>query len=230
MTTKRLTILLFVLVFGFSAVFLLPAAAKSQPVGIKLELPQSLGIWYGKEQKISERELQILAPDTEFARKEYTNGRGDTIVASIVLSGHDPDNSIHRPERCLPAQGWTIADSRTRTIPVDHGEEKLEVNRLHNVREMPTRDGRIVPVYNLDYYWFVGYHHRTASHLERTWIDIQDRLLKGYNQRWAFVTITSNITEGLSLFGRSERETDAMLEDFIQHLYPELVPVESNGD
>jgi EpsI family protein len=230
MTTKRLATLLLLLGFGLSAVFLLPAAAKNQPVGIKLELPRSLGIWYGVEQKISERELQILAPDTEFARKEYTNGRGDSIVVSIVLSGHDPDNSIHRPERCLPAQGWTIADSRTLTIPVNHGEEKLQLNRLHNVRDVPARDGRIVPVYSLDYYWFIGYHHRTASHLERTWIDIQDRLLKGYNQRWAFVTITSYITEGLTLLGRSERETDAMLEDFIQQLYPELVPVESNGN
>jgi EpsI family protein len=224
MTTKRLATLLLLLVLGFGAVFLLPAAAKNQPVGIKLELPQSLGSWYGMEQKIGERELQTLAPDTEFARKEYTNGRGDKILASIVLSGHDPDNSIHRPERCLPAQGWTVADSRPRTISIGSGDEKLTVNRLHNVSLVPTRDGRTVSVYNLDYYWFIGYHHRTASHLERTWIDIQDRVLKGYNQRWAFVTVTSNITEGLVLFGRSEKETDAMLEDFIRQLVPQISP------
>jgi EpsI family protein len=224
MTTKRLATLLLLLVLGFGAVFLLPAAAKNQPVGIKLELPQSLGSWYGMEQKIGERELQALAPDTEFARKEYTNGRGDKILASIVLSGHDPDNSIHRPERCLPAQGWTVADSRTLTISIGSGDEKLTVNRLHNVSSALTRDGRTVSVYNLDYYWFIGYHHRTASHLERTWIDIQDRVLRGYNQRWAFVTVTSNITEGLVLFGRSEKETDAMLEDFIRQLVPQISP------
>ena len=37
---------------------------------------------------------------------------GDQVLVSIVLSGHDLDNSIHRPERCLPAQGWTIVDSK----------------------------------------------------------------------------------------------------------------------
>lgn len=222
MTTRRLAILLIFLVTGFGAVFLLPVAAKNQPAGLQPELPQSVGNWYGVEQKIDERELQVLAPDTEFARERFTNGRGDVIVASIVLSGHDLDNSIHRPERCLPAQGWTIADSRMVTIPVGGGDEKLKANRLHNVRSVRTRDGHNVPVYNLNYYWFVGYQHLTASHLERTWIDIQDRVLKGYNQRWAFVTITADVTEGLIPFGRSETEVDALLQDFIRQLYPQI--------
>ncbi len=222
MTTRRLAILLILLVVGFGSVFLLPVAAKDQPVGVKLELPRSLGSWYGVEEKITQAELQTLAPDTEFARKEYTNGRGDVIVASIVLSGHDLDNSIHRPERCLPAQGWAIADSRTVTIPVGSGDENLKARRLHNLRSVRTRDGRPVPLYNVNYYWFIGYRHLTASHLERTWMDIQDRVLKGYNQRWAFVTISEDVTEGLVPFGRSEAEVDAMLQDFIRQLFPQI--------
>ncbi|HXM74228.1 MAG TPA: exosortase-associated EpsI family protein, partial [Chthoniobacterales bacterium] len=103
MTTNRLVVLLFVLLVGLSAVFFLPTSSNSQPVGIRLALPQSIDKWYGVDLPITERERQILAGDTEFARKEYTDGVGNTIYASIVLSGHDLDNSIHRPERCLPA-------------------------------------------------------------------------------------------------------------------------------
>jgi EpsI family protein len=221
MTTNRLVVLLLALVIGLSAVFFLPTSSNSEPVGIKLALPHSIDKWYGVDLPITERERQILAGDTEFARKEYTDGVGNTIYASIVLSGHDLDNSIHRPERCLPAQGWTIADSKNLSIAIPNWGN-LQVTRLHNARQIPTRDGKTRPVYNLNYYWFVGYHHLTASHLQRTFLDIQDRILKGYNQRWAYITVASNVTEGLMPFGLSEKQTDALIQDFIQRLFPQI--------
>lgn len=221
MTTSRLVVLLFALVIGLSAVFFLPTPSNSEPVGIKLALPQSIDKWYGIDLPITERERQILAGDTEFARKQYTDGLGNTINASIVLSGHDLDNSIHRPERCLPAQGWTIADSRNLGIGIPNWGN-LKVTRLRNVRQLPTRDGKMVPIYNLSYYWFVGYHHLTASHLQRTFLDIHDRILKGYNQRWAYITVASDITEGWVPFGRNEKQTDALIQDFIQRLLPQI--------
>jgi EpsI family protein len=221
MTTNRLTVLLLTLIAGFGAVFVLPTPGKTELVGIKLALPESVGKWYGVDQPITERERQVLATDTEFARKSYTDGMGNSIFASIVLSGHDLDNSIHRPERCLPAQGWTIAGSKAVQIALPSGGQ-LQVTRLHNVQQFPTRGGKMVPVYNLNYYWFVGYHHLTASHIERTFLDIQDRILKGYNQRWAYITVASDVTEGLVRFGHSEKETDAMLQDFIGRLFPQI--------
>jgi EpsI family protein len=221
MTINRLTVLLVILIAGFCAVFFLPTSGKTEPVGIKLALPDYVGKWYGVDQPITERERQVLAGDTEFARKVYKDGLGDFVFASIVLSGHDLDNSIHRPERCLPAQGWTIADSKTLAVPLPSGG-KLQVTRLHNVRQVPTRDGKTVSIYNLNYYWFVGYHHLTASHLERTFLDIQDRILKGYNQRWAYIMVASDITEGLIPYGRSESQTDAIIQEFIERLFPQI--------
>ena len=221
MTSTRLVLLWLLLGAGFGAIFLLPKVAMTQRVGIKLELPQFVGKWYGVDQKISDRELQMLAGDTEFARKLYTDAAGNVIFVSIVLSGADLDNSIHRPERCLPAQGWTIADTRSLQVPLANGQ-KLQVTRLHDVRRVPLRSGEMVSLYNLNYYWFVVYHHLTASHLERTMLDIRDRVLKGYNQRWAYITIAADITKGLLPFGKSETETDAMLQDFIRQIFPEI--------
>ncbi len=218
---RRLALLVLALGLGLGAVFFLPASSKSEPVGIKLALPDFVGGWYGVDQPVTQQEREILAGDTEFARKEYTNGAGDSIFASIVLSGHDLDNSIHRPERCLPAQGWTITNSRKLRValPNDGG---LDITRLQNVREVAAPSGKMVPIYNLNYYWFVGYHHLTASHIERTILDIQDRILKGYNQRWAYITITSEVTDRRTRFGRSESQTDVILQDFIRQLFPKI--------
>ena len=148
-------------------------------------------------------------------------GAGNSIFVSIVLSGADLDNSIHRPERCLPAQGWTIADSDQLRIPLPSGK-KLGVTRLHDVRQVPLQNGTAASIYNLNYYWFVGYHHLTASHLERTFFDIQDRVFKGYNQRWAYVTVAADITKGLVPFGHSEAQTDRMIQHFIGQIYPTI--------
>ncbi|MGI9089246.1 MAG: exosortase C-terminal domain/associated protein EpsI [Chthoniobacterales bacterium] len=222
MTTKRLLLLQALLVLGLGAVFLLPKVANSSPQGIELKLPTDVGGWFGEDQKITEMELQVLARDTEFARKMYTNGRGDQIFASIVLSGQDLDNSIHRPERCLPAQGWSIADSRVVKIPIPESPvHELGVTRLHNLRKVAV-DGHTVTIYGLNYYWFVGANDITPSHLQRTYIDIRDRILHGYNQRWAYITVAATVTKGLTQFGRSEEETDALIQQFIAELFPKI--------
>lgn len=219
MTTRRLLIVQIMLLLGFSSIFLLPPSPKSQPVGVKLELPEFLGDWYGTDSAVTTRELAALGPGTEFARKLYADGRGDEVYVSIVLSGQDMNTSIHRPERCLPAQGWTMVDSRVIPIAISPNET-LRVTRLHDFRQV-TQSGQLpVKVYSLAYYWFIGYSDLTPSHTERTWIDIRDRILKGYNQRWAYVMITSTITEGLTQFGRNEQQTDDILQTFVQKLFP----------
>lgn len=226
MTVKRLAIAELVIAAGLSCVFILPKPDGKQPVGIEPRLPDYVGSWYGVTTPVSAGEKEILGPDTEFARRLYTDGRGGELYASIVLSGPDMNTSIHRPERCLPAQGWTVADSRTVTIP--SSQRPLNVTRLHNARTVRLQDGSTKTVYNLDYYWFVGAHETTASHLQRTMYDIRDRLLKGYNQRWAYVTVAATVTQGLQPFGHSEAETDAEIQRFISELLPRLHRADSN--
>src|SRR5438477_727753 len=117
MITKRLVTLQLILVGGFSAVFLLPKDIRIQPSAVNLSLPEMVGDWKGAEQEVGGAERAILGPDTQFARKVYTMDQ-DQIFVSVVLSGPDMNTSIHRPERCLPAQGWTIIQSNIASIPV----------------------------------------------------------------------------------------------------------------
>ena len=220
MITKRLALLESILALGLGSVFLIPKDIELQPAAIGLALPESVGGWEGVDQPIGQAEREILGPDTQFARKVYNNAVGDEISASIVMSGSDMSTSIHRPERCLPAQGWTVAD--TRTVALTTAKGVLRVTRLHNIRHVPTEKGQPFTINGINYYWFVGHSDVTPSHFERAWIDIRDRVLKGQNQRWAYLTVAAIVTKDHKIFGRTEKETDELIENFIRELVPQL--------
>ncbi len=222
MTTSRLALLLAVILAGMSTVFLLPKHLAFQPVGVNLRLPEYAGEWIGAPMDVTEEEKIVLGKETEFSRMRYSNGRGDELVASIVLAGQDMNTSIHRPERCLPAQGWTIADKHAAVIPIPP-RGVIHATRLHALRAVGMEGDKPLTLYNLNYYWFVGHTDVTDSHMERTLIDIKDRLLRGYNQRWAYLTISGDITKDYKRFGRDEAEVDELIRGFIAKLAPQVL-------
>jgi EpsI family protein len=223
MTTKRLAILLAVLLLGLGSVYLLPRQLGFQPVGITLELPKMVGGWYGKDLEVSQKERIVLGEDkgTQFARKSYHNGVGYEIIASIVLSGEDMSRSIHRPERCMPAQGFTVIDNRSVPVVLP-GRGTLHVTRLQNVRNVAAENGTPLSLYNVTYYWFVGHTDATGSHLVRTWLDMKDRLVHGYNQRWAYITVAAQIPPGAEHDARTGQVIDDWMKDFIKELLPKI--------
>jgi EpsI family protein len=215
-------LLLAVLLIGMSAVFALPRQLGYQPVGIELKLPEFMGEWWGKEVDVLQKERDVLGYDTEFARKMYMSGGGDSILASIVLAGQDMMTSIHRPERCLEAQGWHVGAAGKRAVNVP-GLGRLEMTRLHNRKNVPAADGTPIPIESVCYYWFVGHTACVATHEARVWVDMRDRILRGDNQRWGMVMINAEITKDRQKFGRDEQQTDSLLEGFIRNLTPNLL-------
>jgi EpsI family protein len=223
MTISRLLILQAVLACGLGVILFIPSETKIQPCRVRMELPETLGTWTGKPAEVTKRELEGLAPDTKFCRKLYDDGFGDQVLVSIVLSGADLDNSIHRPERCLPSQGWSVESSGRLALPVAAATGgQLPVTRLRDMRQEKL-NGHVVNIYNLNYYWFIGYTDITASHFRREYIDMKDRLLHGYNQRWAYVTVAATITKNLAPFGRDEPQTDRMIQKIITDVYPQII-------
>ncbi len=222
MTTKRLAILLVVLLGGMGSVAFLPAQLGYQPVGIKLDLPEYLGQWRGKDVEVTQKEHDTLGYDTEFARKTYVGNSGVNVLASIVLAGQDMMTGIHRPERCLNAQGWNVGPSEPQVVDL------AELGRLHTTRLLNTRkirrdDGSTFELRSICYYWFVGYTAVAASHGERVWIDSRDRILKGYNQRWGMVLVNADITKDFDSRGYDEAGTDALLQAFVQKMAPRII-------
>ncbi len=221
MITRRLWRTQLALLVGFGAIFVLPHSRISSPAGIAMKLPIWVGPWIGEDAEITAKEVGGLAKDTQFARKIYTSPGGDQVFVSIVLSGDDMASSIHRPERCLPAQGWSLQNSQRQVIRVDQGKS-LPVTILRSVRLVEDREGKRFIITSLNYYWFVGYQRITASHLERTLLDMRDRLIYGYDQRWAYVTVAAAVTEGLSKPNRSESDTAKVIEKFTADLVRKL--------
>lgn len=226
--TRRLWFLLVFLFVGFGAMELLPRSGTRPEPGVAMQLPEYIGAWYGQDVKVSEKESAILGEQTRFVRKLYTNGRGDSIYVSIVVAGEDMSISIHRPERCLPAQGYNILDARTATLPLPSGS--LTTSRLHTERPLFTPDGKPViwkgksaVEYSLMHYWFIGCKEMTHNHTVRYFLDARDRLFKGCDQPWAYVTVLSRISEGFEKFGRNEAQTDAFMREFMQQLVPAIV-------
>jgi len=222
MIAQRLLLLFIVLAGGFGALWLLPRSGERPAPGVSMELPNTVGRahWVGQDEEVSEKERKVLGEGTTFARKSYINARGDQIYVSIVMAGDDMNTSIHRPEMCLPAQGYTIINSAP--TRVRFGEQSLTATRLHNQRNLPLVRGGHVVEYSLDYYWFIGSSETTHSHLHRNLIDIRDRFLYGHNQPWAFIMVIAQIGEGLRPFGLSEAETDEMVREFMAELIPEI--------
>ncbi len=185
-------------------IYLLPQTASMIPSAVSTKLPESLDGWTLRAIPASKEEEETLAPDTEFSKAvcfkarpgEYDPASGyaipDRIDLSIVLSGHDLNNSIHRPERCMPSQGHTINQTTDVVLPLKNGQ-KLTVRRLLSVQSIPTNEERTA--YRsfdcVTYYFFVGSIHVTHDHLDRTLLDMKDRLLLGIDQRWAYVSAST---------------------------------------
>jgi hypothetical protein len=186
---------------ALATVHLLPEAGEMAPSAVKMDIPGKLGDWSTRTIPASEEEIAILAADTRFSKAiclsprdgEFDLASGlaipDRIDLSIVLSGHDLNNSIHRPERCMPAQGHVIGSSTHVVLDLPNGRS-FDARRLLSVQSLPANESHTEYIsFNcVTYYFFVGNHTITHDHIERTLIDVKDRLVRGMDQRWAYVS------------------------------------------
>lgn len=214
----------------FSAIYFLPKVGSVAQSAVRMELPDNSENWSFQKQIASPAELGTLAPDTQFskaicfsARPGEVNAEGylvpDRVDLSIVLSGSDINNSIHRPERCMPSQGHNIISSSDRVLKISNGRQ-FATKRLVSIQSLriaSNKDREEYAKYNcLTYYFFVGHDQVTNDHLARTFIDMKDRLVRGMDQRWAYTSVSM-------WYGKvpwiekevTEAEADAKLQKFL---------------
>ena len=129
---------------------------------------------------ISEAERTVLPADTEIDKRRYVSPDGEFLV-SVVVGGRSK-SSIHRPELCLPAQGFQMASPRT----VEVGGVEWHVITL--ARKAASSMGFAYTFFNQD-----GY--RTSSHLRRIFRDVWDRSMRGRIDRWVMLTVNSSISD-----------------------------------
>jgi len=197
---KRAVVLLVLTTSLLSSAYLLPDFVQTESA-ISLEIPKSLAGWQCTPIAETKAERDILAPDTKFSKAScerekpgkrsffQTDVTKQFADVSIVLSGYDLANSIHRPERCMPAQGHLIHSSEKQQVEVK-GHGVFPVRRLLSTKE-EVKDGRLTTHDCVTYYFFVGHDRIIEDHTRRTIFDISDRMFKGQAQRWAYVSVST---------------------------------------
>lgn len=215
---------------ALSAVYFLPEVGAVAQSAVNMELPAHSGTWELDVQTPSEAELGTLAPDTEFSKamclsarpgeiNPYGNPVADVVQLSIVLSGADINNSIHRPERCMPAQGHNITSSGERTLKLPNGRQfaAKRLVSIQSVRNTANKEREEYLKFNcLTYYFFVGHDRVSNDHLSRTFVDIKDRLVRGMDQRWAYATVSMWYGKVPYIATEvTEAEADAKLQKFL---------------
>lgn len=197
---------------------LLPTPNTPPKAGVIMDLPESIAGFAGKIIPATPGEIATLPSDTQIVRREYTDLAGDRIMASIVLSGGEK-RSIHRPEVCLPAQGWSMRGGRVEELPLADGRD-LKVMNLSLVRDVEVGPGDRRKLYANYFYWFVGNGVTTPYHWSRVFLTSFDRITKNLNHRWAYVIVMSVVTEGFAPRGKNEIQTVEMLKQFTTQLAP----------
>jgi hypothetical protein len=102
----------------------------------------------------------------------------------MVISGTGR-NSIHRPELCLPAQGFVMKRIRVARAPGGQGEP-IAVNQVDLERTQAAGVTRLEFVY-----WFFTDERQTASNVSRVLWTAWDRAFRNQATRWVMVTLTS---------------------------------------
>lgn len=181
--------LVWVSVFA-AAVMAVMAFIASTPKPIVCEAPtvalSELPGFDSETEAISEAELTILPKDTRIEKRRYIDRAGNWFLVSAVIGGVSK-SSIHRPELCLPSQGFLMTAPQTLVI---------DGVKWRNI----TLDGGVnAPSFGFAYTFFNQAGFRTSSHTERIFKDVWDRSILNRIDRWVMITVNSSVSDSEQL-------------------------------
>lgn len=124
-----------------------------------------------------EAELTVLPADTQFIKRLYTAPNGLWFQVTAVIGGSSK-SSIHRPELCLPAQGFQMVRPRDLfACGLDWRVMSLERNFGSPL--------------GFAYTFFNQTGYRTSSHTARIFRDVWDRSVLNRIDRWVMITVNA---------------------------------------
>jgi drug/metabolite transporter superfamily protein YnfA len=183
--------------------------ATAIPGSIKMDfdLPEHVLGFTSKKEAEDQTVLDTLPKDTSYAQRLYMATNGFWVNANIILMGMDR-TSIHKPEFCLPGQGWRIDQKANVNIPIPGKHPySLRVAKWTITNFMQNSDGQKQEIRGLYVFWFVARNEQTASHEQRIWWLTRDLLTTGILQRWAYISYFAVCQPGQedAAFGRMEK-------------------------
>ena len=181
-------LLLLLPVMLFQSVTMEPVLTEAPPVSLR-----EVEGYESTEIAMSEAELNVLPEDTKMLKRIYTDSEGEWFQVSVVIGGRSK-SSIHRPELCLPSQGFQM--TKPRTVKVDGGAWRFITLEKGDSRPL-----------GFAYTFFNQESFRTCSHTARILVDIFDRSILNRIDRWVMITVNSSTAddEKIKAFIESEK-------------------------
>lgn len=192
--------------------------------GLVRTLPLQFKDFQGIEQGMTMQEKSILAEGVKIVRNAYLGPGGRQITVTLITSGQGK-RELHRPEVCLPGQGWNMAESTPVELKLSDGRTlTATLLRLFSDREISPGVPSRMRAVNL--YWYVGSDGTTSpDYYDHIRISYLDAIFKTINHRWSMVSIFSPITDSQSADGNPFAEIGAIEEvkNFVQELAPHFM-------
>ena len=165
----------------------------------------------GELDTVSLAEKRTLPKDTLILKKEYRHPLGESVFVTVVVTSAQRAG-IHRPQWCLPAQGYAIQSTQIVEIPLAE-RKRLSVALLNIRNAQVLSDGHQHARNAVFAYWFVSKGRETPDHLQRILWTAFDNIFRGVSQRWAYISVITDRREGSD-------EHIKRLGEFIAEFYP----------
>ncbi len=192
------------------------------------DLPLSLGDYQGREFDMTADEKNLLDEGVRLGRNVYASSTGRQIMATVILSGFEK-RSLHRPEVCLPNQGWTVTDRMPVSLHLEDGRD-LTVMMMRIFRDVEPKPGVRIRTRAINFYWYIGSNGTTcADHYEHIFLSYYDSVFRNIQHRWAMASIYVPLPE------QRVGQEDPLLElgavedarAFITQLAPSIMPAQN---
>ena len=164
--------------------------AKCPACGSELS-PQSLG------------ERKVLPADTKIIKRIYRMSDVQFLVSAVI--GGQSKSSLHRPELCMPAQGYVMKNPSSFEV----AGRPFHAIHLSGASSSPSV---------LAYTFFNQEGVRTASHTRRIIIDTWDRSVHNRVDRWVMVTVNASVPMDSAGFDLMHEADRLQLEEFLARL------------
>jgi hypothetical protein len=212
--------------------------------GIKVYLPDQVGVWNGRELRFCQnyechkqfttdqladrdhcpncgselagatREERDLLPPDTVLFRKVYENGAGNRLFTTIVLSGSERASIHRPQICLEGQGNRITADQVISVPIP-GREPLDVMVLDLHESRRLPDGRLAEGFSYFAYWFVGKGRETPYHTQRMVWMATDRIFHNVSHRWAYISISGTRQDGMDRYKKE-------VSDFVSELYPNM--------
>jgi hypothetical protein len=183
---------------------------------MSITLPETVAGFTSSNLPTAQAVLDYLPKDTSYAQRLYTAADGLEVMGNLILMGDDR-TSIHRPDYCLPGQGWQIVDRAAVKIPIaGRPGYELPVQKWTVHNSYTTPDGKKLPVGGLYVFWFVAENNLTDDYTAIQKSILYHLVRHGVLERWAYASYFTYFPPG------QEEAVFARVKNLIAESVPEF--------